>query len=98
VSHIPSSTVRRATRTWTQIKDTNRLLQERLLTGSTPVPGVNRVGIGMSEDDFVIHVGVDQYDEDVVAAIRAAAAPTAVVVTQKPRPHRSRSGRAAPLR
>ena len=88
VGHPGQLAVHQGTRTWIDIEETNLRLQHRLLAGPHPVTGVNRVGIGMSDGQFVITVGIDHDDEDLVATVRAVAAPDAVEISRKERPRR----------
>ncbi|MCW2528188.1 MAG: hypothetical protein JWM76_3048, partial [Pseudonocardiales bacterium] len=80
--------VRQTTRTWIDIHEANRRVQHRLLTGPTPVAGVNGVGIGMADGNYVIAVDVDHDDEDSISVVRAAAAPDIIAIARKDRPRR----------
>jgi hypothetical protein len=51
------------------------------MTGGDPHPNVISVGLTMDGDEWVIHVGLNPYTEEIAAEVSALVAPEAITVT-----------------
>jgi hypothetical protein len=73
--------LRRTSRSQAEINDANEAVQRALISGDDPHPNVLSVGLTMDGDEWVIHVGVSPYTEEIVAEVRKRVAPEAITVT-----------------
>ena len=78
--------LRRTSRSQAEIYLANEAVQRALISGDDPHPNVISVGLTMDGDEWVIHVAISPYTEEIAAQVRELVAPEAITVTYEEQP------------